>query len=59
MSQVMVKCFFGLNPDIAGDVIKKSNLLNLNAKLHHVLYGGEYYRMELKEGEVRMEKENK
>ena len=57
MSQVMVKCFFGLNPDITGDVVKKTSLPNLNAKLHHVLYGGEYYMMELKEGEVRMEKE--
>jgi hypothetical protein len=57
MSQVLVKCFFGLNPDIKGDPIRKASPLNLNAKLHHVLYGGEYYTMELKEGDVRMEKE--
>jgi hypothetical protein len=57
MSQVMVKCFFGLNPEINGEVIKQPSSINLNATLHHVLYGGEYYKMELQDGKVSMEKE--
>jgi hypothetical protein len=57
MSQVMVKCFFGLNPEINGEVVKNPGALNLDAKLHHVLYGGEYYTMELSQGKVSFEKE--
>lgn len=59
MSQVMVKGFFGFNPDVNGEVIKKPGALDLDAKLHHVLYGGEYYTLELHKGEVSFKKEEK
>jgi hypothetical protein len=59
MSQAMVKCFFGFNPEINGEAIKKPGALNLDAKLHHVLYGGEYYTLELSQGEVSLKKEDR
>ncbi len=58
MSQVMVKCFFGLNPDIGGETIKEPGQLDLKATLHHVLYGGEYYTMELENGKISLAKES-
>jgi hypothetical protein len=57
MSQAMVKCFFGFNPEINGEVIRKPGTLDLNGKLHHVLYGGEYYTIALRNGQVSFEKE--
>ena len=57
MSQVMVKGFFGFNPQVSGDVIRKPGALNLEGTLRHVLYGGEYYTLELHQGEVSFNKE--
>lgn len=59
MSQVMVKGFFGFNPRINGDAITKPGALNLEGTLRHVLYGGEYYTLELHGGEVSFNKEVK
>jgi hypothetical protein len=57
MSQAMVKCFFGLNPQVNGEPIKQPGEIDLHGKLSHVLYGGEYYTMELQRGKVTMRKE--
>jgi hypothetical protein len=43
MSQVMLKCFFGFNPDAAGNIIKPPQDIQFEGTLHHVLYGGKYY----------------
>jgi hypothetical protein len=57
MSQVMVKCFFGLNPEVNGEALKQPGNINLDGKLYHVLYGGEYYTMERQGDKVTMSKE--
>lgn len=59
MSQVMLKDFFGFNPQVSGDAIRKPGALDLDGTLRHVLYGGEYYTLELRRGEVSFTKETK
>jgi hypothetical protein len=57
MSQVMLKCFFGFNPEVSGDVIKVPNGIALEGTLHHVLYGGKYYSIKRHNGQIDFEEE--
>jgi hypothetical protein len=59
MSQVMLKCFFGFNPDAAGNVIKPPQSIQFEGTLHHVLYGGDYYSITRDNGQIFFEKEKK
>lgn len=56
-AQVMLKDFFGFNPDINGNVFKVNPDWQFNGKMYHVFYGGEYYTIEYKEGKPVMIKE--
>ncbi len=56
-AQVMLRDFFGFCPGIAGDVFKVNPGWAFNGKLYHVLYGGEYYTLEYKDGKPVMTKE--
>jgi hypothetical protein len=58
MSQVMLKCFFGFDPDVSGNVIKAPNGIALEGTLHHVLYGGKYYTIRRHNGQVDFEEES-
>ena len=57
MSQVMLKCFFGFNPEVSGNVIKVPNGIALEGTLHHVLYGGKYYSIKRHNGQIDFEEE--
>ncbi len=58
ISQVMLKCFFGFYPDVEGNPLRENIPSGFTGKLHHVLYGGEYYTISAENGKVNMEKEN-
>ena len=58
MSQVMLKCFFGFNPDAAGNIINQPRDIEFDGKLHHVLYGGKYYSITRHNGQISFEEEN-
>ena len=57
-AQVMLKNFFGFYPDINGDVLKEIPNWTFDGKMYHVLYGGEYFTIEYKDGKPVMTKEN-
>lgn len=57
MSQVMLKGFFGFNPDVNGNPIGKTPNVGLNGTMYHVLYQGEYYTIDLKDRKSTMTKE--
>ena len=57
MAQVMLQGFFGFDPDVNGTVIGKVPAVNFEGTMHHVLYKGEYYSFELKNGQSCMIKE--
>jgi hypothetical protein len=57
ISQVMLKDFFGFYPDFAGNPLQATHPLDFSGSLHHVLYGGEYYRLDCRKGEVTMVRE--
>jgi len=58
MAQVMLQGFFGFDPDVNGTAIGKVPAVNFEGTMHHVLYKGEYYFIELKNGQSTMVKEN-
>jgi len=57
LSQVMLKDFFGFYPDISGKVINSPGSYSFSGKLHHVLYGEEYYTLINDHGKIEMIKE--
>ena len=57
MSQLMLKCFFGFNPDAEGNIIKPVPDVQFNGKMRHVLYAGKYYTITRKGGQVSFEEE--
>lgn len=57
MSQVMLKCFFGFNPDAEGNILKPARNIQFDGKMHHVLYGGKYYTITRENGQVSLEEE--
>lgn len=57
MSQVMLKCFFGFNPDVSGNAIKAPANISLEGTLHHVLYGGKYHSITRHNGEIQFDVE--
>jgi hypothetical protein len=57
ISQVMLKDFFGFYPSVEDSPIRDRGSFGFSGTLHHVLYGGEYYRLEAEEGTVKMKKE--
>ena len=57
MSQVMLKNFFGFDPNMEGTVIQQNDW-NFNGTLHHVKYKGEYYQLKATNGNVEMIKES-
>ncbi len=57
MSQVMLKCFFGFNPDVSGNAIQAPKDINLEGTLHHVLYGGKYHSIKRHNGEIHFDAE--
>ncbi len=57
MAQVMIKGFFGFDPDFDGNLIPKAPVAGFEGKLHHVLYKGEYYSIVLKNGISEIRKE--
>ena len=59
ISQVMLKCFFGFYPDFEGEPLQKNIPGDFSGKLHHVLYGGEYYTITAESGKVKMKKERR
>jgi hypothetical protein len=54
MSQVMLKCFFGFNPDISGNVIKDPGQIDLEGTLHHVYFAGRYHAIKREGGKLTM-----
>jgi hypothetical protein len=57
ISQVMLKDFFGFYPDVDGTIIHEPGTFPFSGKMHHVLYGGEYYTLIAENGSVKMKKE--
>lgn len=57
MSQVMLKCFFGFNPDAEGNIIKPVRDIQFDGKMHHVLYGGKYYTITRQGGQISFDEE--
>jgi hypothetical protein len=57
ISQVMLKCFFGFYPDVAGNPIRKPGTFKFEGKLWHVLYKGDYYLITNDNGNIKMVKE--
>lgn len=57
ISQVMLKDFFGFYPDIEGNAITGKGPSEFSGKLHHVLYGGQYYTLIAEKGTIKMKKE--
>ncbi|WP_142190069.1 hypothetical protein [Arenibacter algicola] len=59
ISQVMLKNFFGFNPQINSSVIQENDTWPISgkSKLHHVHYKGEYYRIEFQNKKPVMIKE--
>jgi hypothetical protein len=57
ISQVMLKCFFGFYPDVEGNPLRGNIPGSFSGKLHHVLYGDEYYTIVAHDGAVTMKKE--
>lgn len=57
MSQVMLQGFFGFDPDVDGTPIGKVPVIDFEGKMHHVLYQGNYYSIQLKNGQSTMIKE--
>lgn len=57
MAQVMLQGFFGFDPDVNGALVNKVPNVNFEGTMHHVLYKGEYYFIELKNGQSVMTKE--
>jgi len=57
MSQVMVKCFFGFNPTVGGEILHTtSQKIDFSGTLFNVLYGGKYYNIICDHGNIKMEK---
>jgi hypothetical protein len=59
ISQVMLKDFFGFYPDVEGPAVKDPGMIQFSGRLHHVLYGGNYYTLVAQNGTVKMRKEIK
>ncbi|HEY5747825.1 MAG TPA: hypothetical protein VIU12_17245 [Chryseolinea sp.] len=57
MSQVMLKCFFGFNPDLQGRMIKEPGTTHFNGTLRHVLFHSDYYTLTSVGGKISAEKE--
>jgi hypothetical protein len=57
ISQVMLKDFFGFYPAIGREAVSSPGDFNFSGTMHHVLYGGEYYRITSENGKVKMKKE--
>jgi hypothetical protein len=57
MSQVMLQGFFGFDPDVDRSPIGNVPAIGFEGKMHHVLYRGEYYSIQLKDGQSTMIKE--
>lgn len=57
MSQVVLKNFFGFYPNALGEVLQENQDWNIDAKLHHVKYKGEYYTLDSSKDGVKMIKE--
>lgn len=55
MSQVMLKCFFGFNPDASGNIITQPQDLNFEGTMHNVYYGGKYYTITSSKGKITFE----
>jgi len=58
MSQVMLKCFFGFCPTIAGEPLRPNPNWEFKGKLYHVLYQGKYYTIEYQGGKPIMSEES-
>ncbi|RED47507.1 hypothetical protein [Seonamhaeicola aphaedonensis] len=60
ISQVMLKNFFGFNPQIDGKVIQSYNIwpFSKSGTLHHVYYKNDYYRIEFSNDKPVMIKED-
>jgi hypothetical protein len=58
ISQVMLKDFFGFYPGVDGSPVKDPGSFGFSGKLHHVLYGGEYFTLVAEDGRIKMIKEN-
>jgi len=57
MSQVMLKCFFGFNPDLQGRMIKEPGTIPFRGTLRHVLFHGDYYTLISAGGKINATKE--
>lgn len=57
MSQVMLKCFFGFNPDLQGRMIKEPGAIPFKGTLRHVLFHGDYYTLISVGGKINAAKE--
>jgi len=59
ISLVMLRNFFGFDPQINGEVIEDKDIWPFNgeSKLHHVYYKNEYYTIEFQENKAVMIKE--
>lgn len=53
-SQVLLKSFMGFNPDINSEMNLTSQPVDFRGTLHHVLYGGKYYRINYANGKSTM-----
>src|SRR5690606_31027487 len=58
MAEVMLKGIFGFNPDVYGNPIRKTSGTAFEGTLYHVLYQGNYYTIQLKDGQSTMIKED-
>ncbi len=61
ISQVMLRNFFGFNPQISGETIEDKDIWPFNgeSKLHHVYYHNDYYTIEFQDNKPVMIKEIK
>lgn len=57
ISQVMLKDFFGFYPGVEGNPLMQTAPEQFTGKLHHVLYGDDYYTLIAKDGKIKMKKE--
>ena len=61
ISLVMLKDFFGFDPQINGEVVEDKDVWPFSgeSKLHHVYYKNDYYTIEFQDNKPVMIKENK
>jgi len=56
-AQVMIRDFFGFNPQINGETIKTNGKIQFNGTLYHVFYKNEYFTIKHKNGKSKLLKE--